>query len=134
MVELDAIPQNAFFIPGNTASSKNSKQWTGKRLIWSKAASQYRTNTALFWQAYASKFRKAVAGKQKPILLGVYFVRDSHRKFDFVNIVQTIQDLMVMAGWIEDDNIDEVIPVPIRIKGAFYHVDKSNPGTYIIPL
>jgi len=134
MVELDAIPQNAFFIPGNTASSKNSKQWTGKRLIWSKSASQYRTNTTLFWQAYASKFRKAVAGKQKPILLGIYFVRDSHRKFDFVNPTQTIQDLMVMAGWIEDDNIDEIIPVPIRIKGVFYHVDKSNPGVYIIPL
>ena len=134
MVEFNTLPKGAFFIPGNTASSKNSKQWTGKKLIWSKSASQYRTNTDIFWRAYASKFRKAIAGKQKPILLGIYFVRDSHRKFDFINPTQTVQDLMVRAGWIDDDNIEEMIPIPVKVKGAFYHVDKNNPGVYIIPL
>ena len=32
---------NSVFIPGNTPSSKNSQQWTGKYLVKSKTTQRY---------------------------------------------------------------------------------------------
>ena len=66
--------------------------------------------------------------------IGFYFVRDSRRKFDFVNLVQTIQDIMVRSEWLPDDNMDEMVPVPIEIDGWCYRVDKNQPGVYIVVL
>ena len=37
------------FISGNVPSSKNSKRWTGKRLINSEAVMKYKKNTADEW-------------------------------------------------------------------------------------
>lgn len=128
------MPADAIFIPGNVASSKNSKQWTGTRLIWSKLAREYRDSTATLYLMYRLKFKASCKGKNKPLLIGFYFVRDSRRKFDFVNICQTAQDLIVRAGWIVDDNMDEMVPVPVQIDGSFYHVDKNHPGVYIMVL
>jgi hypothetical protein len=36
---------NSIFIAGNCPSSKNSKVWTGKYLVWSKAARKYVEDT-----------------------------------------------------------------------------------------
>ena len=38
-----------YFIPYNTPSSKNNKQWTGKFLVWSKLAQKYRKDTKQYW-------------------------------------------------------------------------------------
>lgn len=126
------IPADAIFIPGNTASSKNSKKWTGTKLIWSDLAREYRENTNFFWMAYRMKFKQLVNGRQKPLLIGMYFIRDSKRKFDWVNVVQIVQDLMHAHEWIEDDNITEMIPVPVMIDGKYFHVNKDDAGVYII--
>jgi Holliday junction resolvase RusA-like endonuclease len=134
LLSLPHIPSDAIFIPGNTASSKNSKQWTGTRLIWSKLAREYRDNTAIFYSMYRLKFQASCKGKDKPLKVGFYFVRDSRRKFDFVNMVQTVQDIIVRAEWLPDDNMDEMVPVPVEVNGQVYHVDKENPGVYIMVL
>ena len=74
---------NSVFIPGNTPSSKNSQQWTGKYLV---------------------------KGKKKPYNIEFTFYRKTKRKFDYINAAQIVQDLMVKYGWIDDDNCTEMKP------------------------
>lgn len=133
-VEFDKLPDKFYFIPGNVPSSKNSKQWTGKILIWGKTAREYRDRTAWDWKLAMRRFATDVRGNKKPLVIGFYFVRDSKRKFDFTGPLETCQDLMVTYEGIHDDNITEIIPVPVKIAGQWYHVDKDKPGVYIIPL
>jgi hypothetical protein len=83
---------------------------------------------------YRQRFRALCKGKEKPLEIGMYFVRDSRRKFDFVNLVQTVQDIIVRAEWLPDDNMDEMVPVPVEIDGTVYSVDKDHAGVYIIVL
>lgn len=134
MIKINKIPATAIFIPGNVPSSKNSKQWTGTKLIWSKSARDYREATQWLWASEAGRFRDLTKEMSKPLVVAFYFVRDSRRKFDFVNPLQTVQDMMVSYGWIADDNIDEMIPVPVSVDGRFYHVDKDKAGVFIFPL
>lgn len=68
-------------------------------------------------------------GKEHPYRVGVFFVRDSKRRFDYINIFQVVADLMVMNGLIEDDSADFLIPVFLG-----YKVDKTNPGVYLVPI
>ena len=114
------------FIKGNVPSSKNSKQWTGKRLINSKTVMRYKKNTADEWWKGGIKFREMIKGKEKPYRIGFYFIRDSKRKFDYINAAQLPLDLMQEFGWIEDDDTTNVIPVFLG-----YEVDKENTGVRI---
>ena len=123
------------FIPGNVPSSKNSKQWTGKMLIHSKATRNYIRDTKQHYINNTQNFYEQVVEQglnEKsllptfPIHIDFYFIRSSRRKFDFINPAQTVQDLMVKYGWIEDDNCDIIMP---HFSG--YHVDKKNPGVLI---
>ena len=70
-------------------------------------------------------------GVQYPFILGMHFVRDSRRKFDFNNASQIIQDLLVAHGMIEDDNMSCMVPVPYQINGHWYTVDKTCPGVFL---
>ena len=119
------------FIPGNVPSSKNSKQWTGKMLIHSKPTRNYIRDTKQLYIQAKEEFNSQVVDKagiepSYPIHIDFYFVRSSRRKFDYINPAQTVQDLMVKWGWIEDDNCDIIIP---HFSG--YHVDKEKPGVLI---
>lgn len=119
------------FIPFNVPSSKNSKQWTGKMLIHSKTTRNYIRDTKQLYIQAKEEFDSQVvhcAGLEPtmPIHIDLYFVRSSRRKFDYINPAQTVQDLMVKYGWIEDDNCDVIVP---HFSG--YHVDKENPGVII---
>lgn len=119
------------FIPGNVPSSKNSKQWTGKMLIHSKTTRNYIRDTKQLYIQNKEKFETQVVDKagiepSYPIHIDFYFVRSSRRKFDYINPAQTVQDLMVKYGWIEDDNCDIIVP---HFSG--YHVDKDNAGVII---
>ena len=116
---------NRIFVPYNVASSKNSKVWTGKRLIHSKTAMRYIKKTSIYYANLASNFR-AMTKDYKPLRIGFYFVRDSKRKFDYNNVSQLPLDLMQKYNWIPDDCMDEVIPVFLG-----YEVNKENPGVYI---
>lgn len=119
------------FIPGNTPSSKNSKQFvtlkTGKTLlINSKTAQSYIKNSKADWILNKRNFLKMLEGKEKPYRIELFFIRDSRRKFDYINAAQIIFDLMQEYGYIEDDDSANVIPV---FKG--YKVDKNRAGVEI---
>ena len=116
-----------FFIPFNTPSSKNNKQWTGKFLVWSKLAQKYRKDTKKYWIEQKEAFcTECNFHHCYPYEISFKFVRNSHRRFDYVNPLQTVLDLMVEHGWLLDDNADIVIPVFLP-----YAYDKENPGVYI---
>lgn len=124
------------FISGNTPSSKNSKRIititnkkTGKkttRLINSEVTEKYIKNSKADWMINKNKFLSTVKNKSKPYKIKLFFIRDSRRKFDYINAAQIIFDLMQHYGYIEDDDSTNVIPV---FKG--FKVDKTRAGVEI---
>tara|TARA_R110002020_G_scaffold36503_5_gene109825 strand:+ start:20289 stop:20675 length:387 start_codon:yes stop_codon:yes gene_type:complete len=115
-----------WFIPGNVPSSKNSRRWTGKYFIASKAVMSYRKASKISYKKLKNSFIKAYSKYEEPVVISFKFIRGSRHKFDQINPAQTVQDDMVEHGWIEDDNADIILP-------AFkpYHYDKTQPGVYI---
>ena len=119
------------FIAGNTPSSKNSKQFvtlkSGKTLlINSKTAQKYIKESKADWLVNKNEFLKMLKGKEKPYKIELFFIRDSKRRFDYINAAQIIFDLMQEYGYIEDDDSINVIPV---FKG--FEVDKTKAGVEI---
>ena len=119
------------FIAGNTPSSKNSKQFvtlkTGKTLlINSKTVQKYLKESKADWLINKNEFLKMLKGKEKPYKVKLFFIRDSKRRFDYINAAQIIFDLMQHYGYIEDDDSQNIIPV---FKG--FEVDKMNAGVEI---
>lgn len=115
-----------FFIPGNVPSSKNGRRWTGKYFIASKAVMNYRKASKIYYINQSSKFRKEFNKFIKPVIINFTFIRNSKRKFDYINPAQTVQDDMVEYKWIEDDNADIIIP-----QFNEYKYNKKNPGVII---
>lgn len=72
------------FIKGNVPSSKNSKQWTGRMLIKSKATRLYESATDMQWRENKERFLSELEGKELPYSIGFYFVRGSKHKYDWV--------------------------------------------------
>ena len=119
------------FINGNTPSSKNSKQFVtlknGKTMLLnSKTTQNYIKNSKADWILNKNKFLKMVKNKSKPYKIELFFIRDTKRRFDYINAAQIIFDLMQEYGYIEDDDSQNIIPV---FKG--YKVDKSRAGVEI---
>lgn len=124
-----------FFIPGAVPSSKNGRILTRSGLfIASKATQKYRKKSAAYWKKFKEEFKKIAAEHPKPIMIGMHFVRATKHKWDFINPAQTIQDEMTKAGWIEDDNVEEILPVPMFIDGKYWSYNKNEPGVYIAVL
>lgn len=115
-----------FFIPGNVPSSKNSKVWTGRFLVTSATTKRYEKQAIPVYESHAAAFKEITATLPRPLQIHFLFVRDSKRKFDYINPAQTVQDLMVRTGWLTDDNADEILPLFLP-----YRYDKQNPGVYI---
>lgn len=118
------------FIPFNVPSLKNSKTIVtrGKRpmLIPSKRHSEYKKNTSPFYGELRDVFRSASNRRSMPLSVGFYFLRDSRHRFDYSNAIQTVEDIIVEQGWIEDDNADCLIPVPLG-----FSYNKETPGVFI---
>lgn len=76
-------------------------------------------------------FRKLYDASEKPVPIGFHFIRDNKRLYDWINMVQLPQDLMKDYGWIDDDNIECMIPYPLQINNAYTTYDKENPGVLI---
>lgn len=119
------------FIAGNTPSSKNSKQFVtlknGKKLLLnSKIVRKYIDKSEMDWRFNKTEFFKMLKGKNKPYKIELYFIRDSKRKFDYINAAQIVFDLMQEYDYIEDDDSTNVIPV---FKG--FEVDKARAGVEI---
>ena len=124
------------FIAGNTPSSKNSKRIititnkkTGKkttRLINSEVTEKYIKSSKVDWLVNKNEFLKMLKDKEKPYKIELYFIRDSKRRFDYINAAQIIFDLMQHYSYIEDDDSTNVIPI---FKG--FKVDKARAGVEI---
>ncbi|MGL5231909.1 MAG: hypothetical protein ACRC7W_01075 [Fusobacteriaceae bacterium] len=126
------IKHDDIYIQGNVASLKNSKQMflnkkTGKMFITSSdLVKTYKKDTSYFWLKNKSNFLKLIKDKEKPLKIGFYFIRKDKRKFDYINIAQLPLDLMQEYGWVEDDDMTNVIPVFIG-----YEVNKDKAGVVI---
>jgi len=114
------------FIPFNVPSSKNSRVWTGRFMVSSKAVTTWRKNTKQYWMDYKNDFLADYWGRRLPIRLSMHFIRGNRHKFDYNNMSNTVLDEMVKYGWLPDDNADMVIPV-----FEPYVYDKQNPGVYL---
>ena len=150
------------FIPNNVPSLKNSKVKTKRGIFSSKTVTKYLRSLGI--QSFSSskktvkeyvdpnrpnefakfkeEFDKMKGNKGNPIFIGYHQVRKTKSLFDFSNSVEIIQDLMTAHGWIEDDNVKYVFPIPMTIDGElpsketirkkqFYSVNKENPGVFI---
>lgn len=127
----ECIQPHWIFIPGNVPSSKNNKVWTGEFLVSSPQCYRYYKNTKKMWQDHQPKFKAMLKRLRKPYIIGFHFVRDSRRKYDWINPLQTVQDLMVTFEWIEDDNVTIMLPVPLKINKRLSTYDPKTPGVYI---
>lgn len=137
------------FIPGNTPSLKNSKVATSKGVFPSKTVRKYMQSLGVksyscsrnYYVNYKTRpnlFEKAVepmkevlATRETPHEIGLFFIRNSKRKFDFINAAQIICDLLTAHGVINDDDMDNLIPMPIQVAGSWYTIDKERPGCII---
>jgi hypothetical protein len=115
-----------FVINGATPSSKNSRVYTGKYLIASKATRKWVLSTEKDFKDQKDLFLEELSKHSAPYRIEFKFVRGSKHKFDYINPAQTIQDAMVKHGWIEDDNCTVMIPF-----FAEYEYDKENPRVEI---
>ena len=121
-------------IPYNVPSSKNGRMRTKKgRFIPNKRVREYVKKVEEYFIKNKELVLEELSKKEKPYKIGFHFIRDSHRKYDWVNPVQTIQDLMVKYKWLEDDNIDILIPYPFEIEGKYssYSKEKEESGVII---
>ena len=141
------------FIPFNTPSLKNSKMYTKngvfsgptvKKYLQSLGVKKYSCSRGTFedYKRRPNLFEKAVAPMKEvlnereavwavPHVIGLFFIRNSKRKFDWINAAQIICDLLTAHGVIEDDNMDYLIPTPVQVAGSWYTVDKERPGCIV---
>lgn len=109
----------------NVPSSKNAKQWTGRRLISNKLTQEYYKWATPKIAEIKSDILSELENKETPYRFHFTFIRDSARRWDFANIVQSISDLLVKCNIIPDDNTKVYIPV---YDGEELTRDKSDAG------
>lgn len=117
-------------IYGELYSSKNSKRIVkfGNKMALI-ASKQYMASVKPIEQQLVlnrGNWLRMINGLPKPLKIVFKIYRKTHRRFDYVNIIQGLQDLMVKCGWLEDDNADILLPVFLE-----YEVDKNNPRVEI---
>ena len=135
-----------WYIPGNVPSSKNNKtpmpiykgSRTGKRYIVSCSITEH-PNSKIYKETKGGlyyddglEFRMKTENKPKPLEVGFFFINNTSHKFDIINKMQIVQDLMVKHGWIDDDNADELIPFFPKINGDHYLTDPKWAGVIIL--
>lgn len=116
-------------------SSKNGQQIIyNKRLerpmVIKKAVArqqEYTLKTLLMLNK--GKWDKMIEGKKFPLKVGFFVYRKTRRRFDWVNIVQGLQDAMVKNNYLPDDSAQYLTPVFLG-----FDVDSNNPRTEICVL
>lgn len=140
------------FVPYNVPSSKNSKIHTRAGGVFSsktvqkylrqigiisysvskKEVKEYKTRENVFRKNLENYFKNNFDfSKEVPCEIGIHFVRGSKHKFDFVNVCQIVLDLLTAHGMVPDDNMDFIIPIPLKKDNIWYSYNKTNPGFYI---
>ena len=92
----------------------------------SKATKRYIKEHEIDYIANKVAFQRLLKGKQKPYRIVFGFTRKTRRKFDYINAAQIVQDMMVKAGWVDDDDCANVKPYFMD-----HEVDKEKPGVLI---
>lgn len=139
---LDQRAHTKFFIPFNVPALKNG---TVNGKFKSKQVVKYMQKLGI--KSFSSKkktfdnyvrrlnvFYETISRVKRPdqqSFFGFHFIRESKRNFDFSNAVQILEDLFTAHGFIDDDNINVMIPVPLFVNGRAYTVDKKNPGVIV---
>lgn len=135
------------FIPGNVPSLKNSKIATSKGVFASKtvrkylqalgvksysvrkrAVENYKTRPNLFSEA-VEPMLMLLNSAIPPHLIGFHFVRGTKHKFDWINAVQIMADLLVVHRVIPEDDMTVFIPYAFpNPEGDYFSYDKKKPG------
>lgn len=106
------MKQQIRLIGQNVPSKKNSKIITkSKRVISSKLVQYYERWATPLLKQQLPTWQEMIQNKPLPLKVSFYFYRDSKRKWDFVNIVQVIADLMQKEGYLIDDDTKNFIPL-----------------------
>lgn len=106
------MKQQIRLIGQNVPSKKNSKIITkSKRVISSKLVQYYERWATPLLKQQLPTWQQMIQNKPLPLKVSFYFFRDSKRKWDFVNIVQVIADLMQKEGYLIDDDTKNFIPL-----------------------
>lgn len=109
-------------IPLNPITKKNHQQivTNGKRpfIIQSKAYREYEKNAMYFIRPL---------GIDYPVNVKCLFYMKTHRRVDLVNLLEAIDDILVKAGALKDDNCEIVA----GHDGSRVYYDKERPRTEI---
>lgn len=140
------------FIPTEVMSSKNSKRilWKRSGMSTSKVQSKtakgsnmtpyigkstqalrYEKETSHMYALNKNRFKSLIKGKQFPIYVEFTFIRKTKSRWDFSNMIQLVQDMMVKHGWLEDDDTRILMPVPPLPPSKPFHIDKESAGVII---
>ncbi len=126
------LTSNVIHIPFHVPSSKNSRVRTRSGLfISSRAVHKYRNHSAVFWKLNKGLFLQLLVNVEPPFVVGFHFLRKTAHKYDWVNPLQTVQDEMVKYGWLEDDNMDCLIPMPFKVNNCYTTKSKEHAGVLI---
>lgn len=115
-------------LPLELHSSKNGQQIIYSKkldrpLIVKKISARVQDNQLkVMLMANKHIWDKMAKGKQFPLKVGFYVYRKTRRRFDWVNIVQGLQDAMVKGGYLPDDSAQYLTPVFLG-----WDVDKDKP-------
>lgn len=151
--QVGLLPGQAIFIPGEVPTSKNRKRIAYKItnnpqtrwryivhtemkrvqpfIIDSEFAQAYRKAVGVFYRKEAFRFRNMVTSLPRPIHVEFCFVRRTNGIWDFNNLTEVVQDLMVEHGWIDEDNTRVLLPHPPVPPRPPFIVSKDTPGVFI---
>lgn len=113
--------ENKIFIPGEVPSKKNSQQilfnpQTKRHFISVNAlVAKYERQSKIFYNQNREIFKLQSQGKPYPLEVEFTYQRRTKQPFDFNNLSQMVQDMMVSCGWIEDDNFNFLIPATPKV-------------------
>jgi hypothetical protein len=133
------------FIPGNVPSSKRGKVKADRGLFHSPAVRKYLQFIGVkrYGHDYVENYktrpnlfdtpglRREFLYCDYPVTVGVHFVRRTKSRFDWINMCQIVFDLLVAHRVIPDDDINNLLPVPMLCHGRPFTIDKNNPGVWI---
>lgn len=134
--------QTVFIIPGELYSSKNSRvvvamksSTTGKikRVpLKSQAARNQEATLGIVFAGdagFKKQWHDELAKHTMPYRLQIKIYRGRAGRFDYINMVQNLFDIMVKSAMIPDDDADTLIPVFVP-----YDIDRKKPRTELVIL
>ena len=140
-------PDKSIFIRGEVPSSKRgwrifAKAASTARTKWklngrpvvpfvtpSAVTEAYRKGVGKEYKRRVMEWKKIITGRPLPLYVEFFFIRRTKGTWDYNNLSEQPQDLMTDHGWIEDDNVKNMFPVPPSPPG--YAVDPNNAGVII---